>query len=59
MTACFRANCVSFVSFFYVTVLRMRYYTSHTIVPHAIDVLKNAGYRLVTVAECFGVAAYQ
>jgi len=33
--------------------------TAHAVVPHAITVLKNAGYRLVTVAECLGQQPYQ
>ncbi|KAF9947096.1 Carbohydrate esterase 4 protein [Modicella reniformis] len=33
--------------------------TVHRVVPHAIKVLSKAGYRLVTVAECLGLPAYQ
>jgi peptidoglycan/xylan/chitin deacetylase (PgdA/CDA1 family) len=33
--------------------------TAHDVVPHAISVLKAKGYRLVTVAECLGLPAYQ
>lgn len=33
--------------------------TAHVVVPHAIQVLKAKGYRLVTVAECLGMPAYQ
>ena len=29
------------------------------VLPHAISVLKNAGYNLVTVAECLGLEPYQ
>ncbi|EAU83261.2 chitin deacetylase [Coprinopsis cinerea okayama7 len=34
-------------------------HTAHVVVPHAIRVLKNAGYRLVTLAECVGQQPYQ
>jgi len=33
--------------------------TAHVIVPHAIQVLQQNGYRLVTVAECLGLEPYQ
>jgi len=33
--------------------------TAHVIVPHAIQVLQQNGYRLVTVAECLGMEPYQ
>jgi len=33
--------------------------TAHDVIPHAITVLKNAGYRLVSVAECLGQPRYQ
>ncbi|KAF9463893.1 carbohydrate esterase family 4 protein [Collybia nuda] len=33
--------------------------TAHTVVPYAIAVLKKAGYKLVTVAECVGQKPYQ
>lgn len=33
--------------------------TAHQVLPYAIQQLKAAGYRLVTVAECLGKPAYQ
>ncbi|KAF9924513.1 Carbohydrate esterase 4 protein [Modicella reniformis] len=33
--------------------------TVHQVLPHAIQVLKNAGYSFVTVADCLGLPAYQ
>jgi len=33
--------------------------TASTVIPHAISVLKNKGYNLVTVAECMGMEPYQ
>jgi len=33
--------------------------TVHQVLPHAISVLRRAGYRLVTLAECLGLPAYQ
>jgi len=33
--------------------------TAHDVIPHAITVLKQAGYRLVSVAECLGQPRYQ
>ncbi|KAF8150174.1 chitin deacetylase [Crassisporium funariophilum] len=33
--------------------------TAQVVVPHAIKTLQAAGYRLVTVAECLGMAPYQ
>ena len=33
--------------------------TAHVVVPHAIKVLRDKGYKLVTVAECLGVKPYQ
>jgi len=33
--------------------------TAHTVLPHAISVLKAKGYKLVTLAECLGQAPYQ
>lgn len=32
--------------------------TAHAVLPHAISVLKAAGYDLVTVAECMGMSPY-
>jgi hypothetical protein len=32
---------------------------SHQVLPYAIQRLQGAGYRLVTVAECLGMPAYQ
>ncbi|KAK0205082.1 carbohydrate esterase family 4 protein [Desarmillaria ectypa] len=32
--------------------------TSSTVLPHAIEVLQGAGYKLVTVAECLGLPPY-
>ncbi len=32
--------------------------TVREVLPHAIDTLQAAGYRLVTVAECLGLEAY-
>jgi hypothetical protein len=31
----------------------------HDVLPYAINVLQNAGYNLVTVAECLGQSPYQ
>jgi len=33
--------------------------TAHNVLPYAISVLKAKGYRLVTLAECLGLPAYQ
>jgi len=33
--------------------------TAHQVLPHAIEVLQGAGYRLVTLAECLGEQPYQ
>jgi hypothetical protein len=33
--------------------------TAREVLPHAISVLKSKGYRLVTLADCLGVQAYQ
>jgi len=33
--------------------------TAHTVVPYAIQKLQAAGYKLVTLAECLGLPAYQ
>lgn len=33
--------------------------SAHQVLPHAISVLKAKGYRLVTVADCLGLPAYQ
>jgi len=33
--------------------------TAHVVLPHAIKVLQDKGYNLVTVAECLGMDAYQ
>lgn len=33
-------------------------FTAATVLPHAIQVLKAAGYNLVTVAECLGLPPY-
>jgi len=33
--------------------------TALVVVPHAISVLRAAGYQLVTVAECLGLQPYQ
>lgn len=33
--------------------------SAQVVIPYAIDVLKKAGYRLVTLAECLGQPAYQ
>ncbi|KAJ7022192.1 carbohydrate esterase family 4 protein [Mycena alexandri] len=33
--------------------------TAHQVLPYAISTLKAAGYKLVTVAECLGLPAYQ
>ena len=33
-------------------------FSRHNVLPHALEALTNAGYRLVTVAECLGVDAY-
>jgi peptidoglycan/xylan/chitin deacetylase (PgdA/CDA1 family) len=33
--------------------------SAHQVLPYAIEHLKNAGYRLVTLAECVGQAPYQ
>ncbi|KAG6901650.1 hypothetical protein C0995_009541 [Termitomyces sp. Mi166 len=32
---------------------------SHVVLPHAIKTLQDAGYKLVTLAECLGMPAYQ
>jgi hypothetical protein len=32
--------------------------TAHDVLPHAIKALQDKGYKLVTVAECLGVEAY-
>ena len=34
-------------------------FTSHKVIPYAIQKLKGAGYNLVTVAECLGMQPYQ
>jgi hypothetical protein len=33
--------------------------TAHVVIPHAIKVLQDKGYKLVTVAECLGMKPYQ
>ncbi|KAG5733411.1 Chitin deacetylase [Termitomyces sp. T112] len=33
--------------------------TAHVVIPHAIKIFQDAGYKLVTVAECLGMPAYQ
>lgn len=33
--------------------------TAYDVIPYAISILKAAGYRLVTVAECLGTSPYQ
>jgi len=33
--------------------------TAHQVLPYILPLLKNAGYKLVTVAECLGIPAYQ
>ncbi|KAG6853878.1 hypothetical protein C0991_000485, partial [Blastosporella zonata] len=34
-------------------------YGSHVVLPHAIKVLQNAGYELVTLAKCLDMEPYQ
>ena len=33
--------------------------TAHQVLPYAINLLQSKGYKLVTVAECLGLPAYQ
>ncbi|TFK71515.1 carbohydrate esterase family 4 protein [Pluteus cervinus] len=33
--------------------------TAHEVIPYALNVLKSAGYKFVTLAECLGMPAYQ
>ncbi|KAF8644306.1 hypothetical protein AX16_008553, partial [Volvariella volvacea WC 439] len=33
--------------------------TAYDVLPHAVQVLQAAGYRMVTLAECLGMPAYQ
>jgi hypothetical protein len=34
-------------------------HSAQVVIPYAIDILKKAGYKLVTLAECLGQPAYQ
>ena len=45
-------------SFFLDRILIVFICTSREVLPHAIDALQGAGYRLVTVAECLGAQPY-
>jgi len=36
-----------------------RFMTSHQVLPYAIQKLQQAGYQLVTLAECLDMAPYQ
>ena len=44
-------------SFFLARILIV-FLCSREVLPHAIDALQGAGYRLVTVAECLGAQPY-
>lgn len=45
--------------YFYFETCSISNFGRHTVLPKAISVLKSAGFRLVTVAECLGQPAYK